>query len=1014
MKPAKRSRWWLSACGIAILFYCLLVLGFVGTSPDLGLRFLLVDHPPTDGLTIQAVMPGLNYRGGQKPREGDVLLALGPSREPGRRLEPVTSFMHFTRRLVALRGETPFDGKLPANSDVSEFEDRIPPLAEIEAERWMDRERWVEIEFRRPGEAGTIKTWLQIHPIPFSDTLLTFVWFLLNLGIFSVGALAFWTRPFDRPARLFFAMCIVTLGAFVGGYHWWVIASRLWLSIPFCICAILLPVVLLHFFLVYPRPKQLMAQHPRLMLAVLYTVPLAIMAALLSLMIYCSWLYHRDVPQPELMTALVWLRNCVHVSLAVAGLYYLATLVALVSSFFTTRNSIEHAQVKWILWAGLFSTLPVGYTFYLAQFMRVEFAMGQGTIPMFIASLLFMLAYAVGILRYKLMLSDQIFSREVLYFVASFGATAVYSLTIALCSLISIHQNMRTSRDALVVAATLMVGVILLAWLRDRFQRIIDRRFFREKYQLDKALQRMNQTVGQLAEPEMLARRMLGSCRDVLIVDRAALYLRDPEKNVLRLLASEGDGKFPLQFPADEELQQTLLGSSTLQRVNTPARDGLSPVQQRLRELDADLVHTLEIDGAVAGVVLLGPKRSAAPYTAEDLTFLTAMGQVTSVALQSAKVHQALGRLNDELRMKVDKIAEQQRQIAILQAEIMSRQEPVPAKEADTFRRDPIKGSSRAIQQVLETVRKVSDSQSSVLIRGESGTGKELLAQALHENSPRRDGPMIRVHCGALAPGVLESELFGHVKGAFTGAHRDRVGRFEMAQGGTLFLDEIGDISLETQVKLLRVLQERSFEPVGGTRTIHVDVRLIAATHQNLEQLIAEGKFREDLYYRLNVISITLPALREREDDVFELALHFLARAAARTGKRITYIDDAAVEALKRYHWPGNIRELENAIERAVVLAEGECITMHDLPSEVLRPTLLPVHVLEAKPLRSRSDGESAARGESAAAAAGLSEREQLLDALQRADGNKAQAARLLGMPRSTFFSKLKKHSIHA
>jgi DNA-binding NtrC family response regulator len=300
----------------------------------------------------------------------------------------------------------------------------------------------------------------------------------------------------------------------------------------------------------------------------------------------------------------------------------------------------------------------------------------------------------------------------------------------------------------------------------------------------------------------------------------------------------------------------------------------------------------------------------------------------------------------------------------------------------------------------------VAVSQSSVLIRGESGTGKELLARVLHENSPRRNGPMVPVHCASLSPSLLESELFGHAKGAFTGAHRDTVGRFESADGGTLFLDEIGDLSLETQIKLLRVLQERCFEPVGSSRTIHVDVRLITATHQNLEQLIEQGKFREDFYYRLNVISLTVPALRERIDDVFELALHFLRRASTRAGKQITQIDDEALKALEQYPWPGNIRELENVIERAVVLSEENRITIHDLPADVTatdhRP-LLRANV--SKPSRPRSMVSDLAGSD-------LTEREMLETALRQCGGNKAEAARLLQLPRSTYYSKLKKHAI--
>ena len=294
---------------------------------------------------------------------------------------------------------------------------------------------------------------------------------------------------------------------------------------------------------------------------------------------------------------------------------------------------------------------------------------------------------------------------------------------------------------------------------------------------------------------------------------------------------------------------------------------------------------------------------------------------------------------------------------------------------------------------------------------------------------------MIRVHCASLSPSLLESELFGHVKGAFTGAHQDRVGRFEAADGGTLFLDEIGDITLDTQIKLLRVLQERCFEPVGSVRTVHVDVRLITATHQNLEQLIRTGKFREDLFYRLNVISMDLPPLRDRREDILELALHFLGRAAKRLGKSLTHIDEQALELLERYAWPGNIRELENIIERAVVLAEGMVITPNELPAEVLsakapkRRDSVPVRPLViqqsaalkredsiASPSRRLSAQENSSANAAAAGKSASStndgntrlrtadiERQELLERSKHCEGNKSEAARRLGLPRSTF-----------
>ena len=234
--------------------------------------------------------------------------------------------------------------------------------------------------------------------------------------------------------------------------------------------------------------------------------------------------------------------------------------------------------------------------------------------------------------------------------------------------------------------------------------------------------------------------------------------------------------------------------------------------------------------------------------------------------------------------------------------------------------------------------RKVAVTHSAVLIRGESGTGKELLAAAIHQSSPRAGRPFVKLHCAALSQSLLESELFGHVKSAFTGADRDRVGRFEQANGGTLFLDEIGDINLEVQTKLLRVLQEMSFERVGSSQPITVDVRILAATHQDLEALIRAGRFREDLYYRLNVICLHTPALRERREDIFELAVYFLNVHSQRTGKLVTHLDPEAVEALVAYDWPGNIRELENVLERAVVLADGPAVMFDDLPQELRQP----------------------------------------------------------------------------
>ncbi|MCC6420657.1 MAG: sigma-54-dependent Fis family transcriptional regulator, partial [Gemmataceae bacterium] len=352
-------------------------------------------------------------------------------------------------------------------------------------------------------------------------------------------------------------------------------------------------------------------------------------------------------------------------------------------------------------------------------------------------------------------------------------------------------------------------------------------------------------------------------------------------------------------------------------------------------------------------VLVLGPK-DRGPYQAEDLNLLAAFAQITVPALESAQGHQVIEVLNRDLKAKVEKIAEQQRRILALQSELrrqsLARPAPVPlpaaAADAAAPTPDPslpapargIVGSGPQVRQLLHLVRKVAENDRTVvLVRGESGTGKELLAQAVHEHSPRASKPFVKVHCAALAPTLLESELFGHVKGAFTGAHKDKVGRFELANGGTLFLDEIGDISLEVQTKLLRVLQEMTFERVGSNEPVKVDVRILAATHQDLEGLIRAGRFRMDLFYRLNVFPVVVPPLRERREDVPELVQHFLRLAAQRCNKPVPQIDDDALAALRAYAWPGNVRELENVIERAVVIAEGPLVTLQELSEEILQ-----------------------------------------------------------------------------
>jgi len=313
-----------------------------------------------------------------------------------------------------------------------------------------------------------------------------------------------------------------------------------------------------------------------------------------------------------------------------------------------------------------------------------------------------------------------------------------------------------------------------------------------------------------------------------------------------------------------------------------------------------------------------------------------------------------------------------------------------------------IVGESPALRDVLARVEQVAQTTATVLLRGETGTGKEMVARAIHINSAREAKPFIKVNCAALATGVLESELFGHEKGSFTGAVGRRPGRFELADGGTLFLDEIGDVPLDVQVKLLRVLQEREFERVGGTETVKVDVRVVSATHRDLERQISEGTFREDLYYRLNVFPILLPPLRERAGDITLLAEHFVQKYARSFGKAVRGLDGSAAAALSGYSWPGNVRELENVIERALILTRGPDVTAADLEftKRTGGVTPSPVTVTAAergRPLQERLSEQ---------------ERAEIVAAIDQSQGNIAHAARRLGINRSTLYYRLRKHGL--
>ena len=423
-----------------------------------------------------------------------------------------------------------------------------------------------------------------------------------------------------------------------------------------------------------------------------------------------------------------------------------------------------------------------------------------------------------------------------------------------------------------------------------------------------------------------------------------------------------------------------------------------------LEEKGADLVITDLKMARMDGIQVLAKVRERFPNT--EVMVITAYGTIEK-AVEAMKLGAAdfitKPFSSEEFGVKIDRLLNERAEKLRLQREnVALRVENTYLKEEAEARYGEIVGESHQMKEVFRWVERVARSDSTVMIYGESGTGKELVARAIHAGSPRKDGPFVRVNCGALAEGLLDSELFGHEKGAFTGAERKRRGRFELADGGTLFLDEIATINQSTQIRLLRVLQERELERVGGEETIAVDVRIIAATNTPAHELQKGGDFREDLFYRLHVVPITIPPLRERRSDVPVLADHFLKKLRERTNARVSRLSEEVLERLVEYEWPGNVRELENIMERALVLAEGEVLEEDDLP-------FLPQG---QGPDTTLIDASFPPGGLDLNQAVESIEERLLRKALEQARGVKAEAARLLGIKASALYYKLEKYGI--
>jgi transcriptional regulator with GAF, ATPase, and Fis domain len=755
---------------------------------------------------------------------------------------------------------------------------------------------------------------------------------LLAAALIVLGLMARIGRPDDPAARRFYRTSCMYAVVYVGALSWPRLMVHPVLGIAFLAALFTAPAVALDLAIDFPHRSSI-SPSARLWRRIAYTAGFGLGAVCAAAIVIAV----RDYREGAGDRALYWVVGCVATQMALIALHA-AVAVAFQLREVRSASGPARAQLRWLLFGQVMSALPAlaSIPFALADlemFLLVRYR------PFVVAvALAWSIAYGLAVLRVRLADADALIRSSAGYAVATATTLALFGAVVLATGWFS----------GGVIAA--FVAALLFGPIRTRTGRWLDRRFFRDRGHYVEALRRVGESLALLRAPDALAKEAVEQVVGAVHAQRGALYLL--EDGAWKIAHGDGYGAEPVA-----------------------PEDGI-----------AIRVATVNTNDPVA-VLVLGPRKSGDMYSSQDKDLLGALASQLGIALGNARAFGTITELsktleaqNAEIRGLRDRLEDENR---FLRARIDA------ALEGAT-----LIGESRAIRELTKTIERVARSDASVLVLGESGTGKTLVARTLHAASPRSAGPFLHVDCGAIAASVFESELFGHERGAFTGAARMRRGPVELADGGTLFLDEIGELPLELQPKLLRVLEDKSFLRVGGTQPVTVDVRIIAATHRDLDDMVAAGQLREDLYFRLRVVELVVPPLRQRRGDIPALCESLLPRVAKRCGRRMLPLSADALARMAAYGWPGNVRELENVLERALVLCETTEITAADLelPDRPAPP-----------------EGEVEAPHDEVMESI---ERKRLTSALRAAGGNQSHAAKSLGMPRTTFINKLRRYGL--